>query len=134
LLKEALDSIQSVRALPRHAAQFYRPIDGVLLGVPELNVLRPRAYVFAYYTSWSDPSSVDTAFKDLLPAINDHYRPNGVCILDQTFISRYAGKVETKVHKGSPLMHFFNHLILALSRRPTYFVDLGKYITGDYGD
>jgi len=131
-LKDTLDSIQSVRSLPRHAAVYYPPTGGVMK-VLEKDVLRPRAYVFAFKSNWKNADSVDAALKDLLPGISDDYRPNGVCILDQGFIIRRAYKLDTIVFPQHALMHFFNHLVLTLSTRPIFSVDLSKYITEDYG-
>ena len=95
-LIDALESIQSVRSLPRKAAVAYFP-KGEVPKIIEGSVLRPRAYIFAYKSSWSDASSINKAFKEVITGIHDDLRPNGVCALDQGFIIRKPHTVETLV-------------------------------------
>jgi len=130
-LRDALKSVESVRALPRSAAILHLP-SGVA-EVPESQLLRPKGFVFAFKSSWSTPESADAAFRDLLPKVDDGYRPNAVCILDQCFMVRKAYTTETLVFREHALMHFFVFLSQSLERFPKYHMDLSRYFTDDYG-
>lgn len=130
-LRDALKSVESVRALPRSAAILHLP-SGVA-EVPESQLLRPKGFVFTFKSSWSTAESADVAFRDLLPEVDDRYRPNAVCILDQCFIVRKAYTTETLVFREHALMHFFVFLSQSLERFPKYHLDLSRYFTDDYG-
>lgn len=62
-LRDVLNSIQSVRALPRRAATFVS--GNAIQRVPEEHVLRPRAYAFAFKSNWADAQGVDSAFVEI---------------------------------------------------------------------
>ena len=79
-LRDALKSVESVRALPRNAAILHLPTG--VAEVPESQLLRPKGFVFAFKSSWTTAKGADAAFCDLLPQLDDRYRPNAVCILD----------------------------------------------------
>jgi hypothetical protein len=131
-LLDAMTSIQSVRELPRTAA-FYRTHDESV-PVPEDAVLRPRAIVFAYKTTWASPQAMDAAFKSCLEELEDSFRPNGVCALDQCFIVREPFKIKTGIFRRYALMHFFLFLTRSMARMPKYELDLSKYFSEQYGD
>jgi len=130
-LRDALKSVESVRALPRQAAILHLP-DGVA-EIPEAQLLRPKGFVFAFKSSWAEATGADTAFRDLLPEVDDRYRPNAVCVLNQCFIVRKAYSTETLVFSEHALMHFLVFLSQSLERFPKYHLDLSKYFTDDYG-
>lgn len=130
-LRDALKSVESVRGLPRRAAILHL-LTGVA-EIPESQLLRPRGFVFAFKSSWASAGAADAAFRELLPEVDDHHRPNAVCILDQCFIVRRAYTVETLVFPEHALMHFFVFLSQTLERFPKYHLDLSRYFTDDYG-
>lgn len=130
-LRDALKSIESVRALPRQAAILHLPTG--VAEIPESQLLRPKAFVFAFKSSWTSPVGADAAFRNLLPEVDDRYRPNAVCILDQSFIVRRAYTTETLLFPEHALMHFFVFLSQTLERSPKYHLDLSKYFAEDYG-
>jgi hypothetical protein len=130
-LKDAMASIESVRKLPRIAAlskngNKFEP-------VPEKEVLRPRGLIFAYKSAWSNFDSCVSAFVELLDELEDDYRPNGVCILEQGFLLRRPFSKETIRFNEHFLLHFFMFLVSTISNRPQYHLDLIKYFTEDYG-
>ena len=130
-LRDALKSVESVRNLPRNAAVLHLPTG--MAEIPESQLLRPKGFVFAFKSSWTAVESADSAFRDLLPEVDDRYRPNGLCILEQCFIVRKAYTTETLVFPNHALMHFFVFLSQCLERFPKYHLDLSKYFTEDYG-
>lgn len=130
-LRNALKSIASVRVLPRGAAILSFPTG--VAEVPESRLLRPKGFVFAFKSSWNSAGGADNAFRELLPEVDDRYRPNAVCILNQCFIVRKAYSTETLLFPEHALMHFFVFLSQSLERFPTYHLDLSKYFTEDYG-
>lgn len=131
-LRDSLDSIAKVRALPRAAAIMYDA--GHMIAVREEDVLRPRGFVFAFRSSWSTPEGADKAFQDLLPGVDDALRPNAVCALNQCLIIRRAYTTETILFSEHSLMHFVVFLVQTMDKRPRYQVDLKKYFREDYGD
>lgn len=131
-LGDALKSLQSVRALPRKAAVLFT--DNQILSVDEASVLRPRAFVFAFKSSWTTAESAEKTFCDVIDGIDDSLRPNGVCILDQGFIVRKAFKTETILFPNYALMHFFVFLVQTIDHFTKYQVDLSKYFNEDYGN
>lgn len=130
-LKDALASIQSVRDLPRKAAITVR--GNLMARIPEEDVLRPRAYVFAFRSKWKGPEGVRRAFVDVIADVNDNLRPNGLCIMSQACLIRRAYTLDTIPFFEHPLMHFFVALVRAMDSRPTYMVDQSKYFDEDYG-
>lgn len=130
-LRDAMTSIQSVRSLSRTAAMAATPLG--FAPVPEDKVLRPRALVFAFKSLWSSSSGTDNAFKELLSEIPDAVRPNGVCTMNQCFITRRPYKTETLIFDQHPLLHFFLFLVKTMDRFRRYRVDFSKYFTEDYG-
>lgn len=130
-LRDAMKSIESVRSLPRTAA-IIQGIGG-FQRVPEDKVLRPRALVFGYQSTWKTAESFSNAFTNLLDEFDDDNRPNGVCALNQAFIIRRPYKTETILHSSHPLMHFFIFLVRIIVNRPNLQVDLSQYFTEDYG-
>jgi len=130
-LRDALRSIETVRALPRTAAILHLPTE--VVEVPEAKLLRPRGFVFGFKSSWATAASADAAFRELIAEVDDRYRPNAMCILDQCFIVRRAYTTETIVFSRHVLMHFFVFLSQSLEGFPKYYLDLSKYFTEDYG-
>lgn len=129
-LRDAMKSLASVRALPRKAATL--EIDGKRSPVGEDQVLRPRAFVFAYRSRWASAESAKKAFEELLPQFEDDVRPNGVCALDQIFLVRRQYTTQVRAYRKHMLLHFFLFLVKAIDSRPRYRADLSKYITEDY--
>lgn len=130
-LRDALNSIQSVRTLPRKAATF--ATGSAIQPVSEEHVLRPRAYALAFKSDWKDAQGVEKAFVEIAEEFNDDVRPNGVCVIDQACVIRKPFTLETILFSEHPLMHFFIHLVRAMDTRPPYTVDLSQYFTEDYG-
>jgi hypothetical protein len=130
-LRDSMTSIEKVRSLRRVAAMDNAA--GRLTPIEEARVLRPRGLVFAFKSSWASPAAVDTVFRELLTEFNDDHRPNGVCLLDQCFITRRPYKTETVMHSEHALLHFFLFLVRSMDRFPRKRVDLSKYFTDDYG-
>jgi hypothetical protein len=130
-LRDAVNSIQSVRTLPRRAAI---AISGNVIGaIPEEHVLRPRAYLFAFKSDWKEPESVQRAFVEVVAEIHDDLRPNGLCVIDQACVIRKAFTLDTLLFTQHALMHFFVYLVRAMDSRRGYMVDLSRYFTEDYG-
>jgi hypothetical protein len=127
-LKHALKSIQSVRRLPNLAALMHK--DGKFYEANK--VLKPRAFVFAYDSKWKNIDSLNKGFQDVLLEIDDSLRPNGLCVLKQSFIVRKAFKTETVSFNSQPLMHFFSFLVRTIDNFGNYHVDLSKYLTEDF--
>ncbi len=130
-LRDAIESLQTVRELPRKAAAFLS--GNTELHVPENQVLRPRAYVFGFKSDWENVEGVNKAFIEICQSIPDELRPNGVCVLDQALIVRKAYTLETLIFEKFALMHFFVSLLRSIDGRPRYMVELSKYFTDDYG-
>jgi len=130
-LRNALESVASVRKLPRTAALVGEGKRDVR--IPEDQVLRPRGFIFAFKTSWQSSESADTAFRELLAEQDDSLRPNGVCILDQCFSARKPYTTTTRVYIQHALMHFFVFLSQSIDRYPRYRLDLTQYFREDYG-
>jgi hypothetical protein len=131
-LADAMTSIQSVRELPRTAAFYRTPRE--TFRVPDHAVLRPRALIFAYKTTWSSPESANAAFVSCLENVADPFRPNGICVLDQCFIVRKPYETTTEVYRTHALMHFFLFLTRSMARMPRYELDLSQYFSEQYGD
>lgn len=104
-LEHALSSLQSVRNLPRTAALINQGNN--IYSVDEKDVLRPRAFVFAFKSSWKTANSAEKSFCNVISNIDDSLRPNGISILNQCFIIRKAFRTETILFTKYPLMHFF---------------------------
>lgn len=130
-LRDAMGSLASVRCLPRRAATIQ--LNGRLAPVAEDKVIRPRAFVFAYKSSWSTFDSLRAAFIELLGEFDDDVRPNAVCALDQAFVARRPYTVDVQAYGDHALLHFFLFLVKAMDSRPRYRTDLTKYFTEDYG-
>lgn len=122
-LKDSMETIQSVRELPRIAA----------IVEPGTHLLRPRGLVFAFRSSWVSAVALDESFRALLDEFSDSIRPNAVCTLNQGFVVRRPYKTETILFQEYPLLHFFLFLVKTMDRYPRYRVDLAKYFTDDYG-
>ena len=131
-LRDSLESISKVRALPRTAAIRYD--SNHMVSLREDETLRPRGFVFAFKSSWATPESAEKAFQDLLSEFDDSLRPNAVCALDQCLIIRRAYTTETILFKEHALMHFVVFLVQTMDKFPRYQVDLKKYFREDYGD
>lgn len=126
-LRDAMGGIESVRKLPRKAGIIQTPLQEII-EIPEDHVLRPRAFVFAFQSSWKTAESADKAFSDLLnEEFEDEVRPNAVCILNQCFIHRTPFTTDTQVFAEYPLMHFFMFLSQSLDTFPKWQVDLNSY-------
>jgi len=93
----------------------------------EGSVLRPRGFVFAFKTKWKDVSTIDSCFREVIEPIDDHCRPNGVCVIDTCLIRRVPHTLETRVHTDHPLLHFFTFLLHSIQTMPAWLVDLEKY-------
>jgi hypothetical protein len=130
-LADALDSLQSVRKLPRQAAVIVS--GNATAHVPEAKVLRPRAYVFGFKSDWADAQGLIKAFVELSGGIPDDLRSNGVCALNQALVVRKAFTLDTIVFDKYALMHFFVYLLRSMDGRPRYLVDMSKYFTDEYG-
>ncbi len=130
-LRDAMKSLESVRSLPRKAAIFQDARS--IHGIPEEKVLRPRAFVFGFRSSWKSFSTLNSTFTDLLDEFHDDDRPNGVCALNQGFTIRRPYTTNTITFTDHGLMHFFVFLNRTISNRPNYQVNLSKYFTDDYG-
>lgn len=130
-MDDALESIKTVRSLPRQAATF-QVVNGVQ-HINEKDVLRPRAFVFAFKSNWRSFDSCNKSFKESITVTNDDLRPNAMCILNQGFLIRRAYTEQTILFKEFPLMHFFMFLVQTMMYRPRYNVDLSKYFVEDYG-
>jgi len=130
-LRDALASLASVRSLPRTAASVL--VAGRMEAVAEENVLRPRALVFAFKSSWSGFDGCQSAFVELLAEFADDLRPNGVCVLDQGFLLRKPYTTNVQSYVEHSLLHFFLFLVKAMDGRPRYRTDLSKYFAEDYG-
>ena len=129
-LRDAMASLATVRSLPRKAARV--EIDGALLSFPEKNVLRPRALVFGYKSTWRTPETYSRAFVGLLSEFEDDLRPNGACALDLAFLSRRPHTTHAHAYDEHTLLHFFLFLVKTIDSRPRYRPDLSMYITEDY--
>lgn len=130
-LDDALESLQTVRRLPRQATVLVS--GNATSHVPEMNVLRPRAYVFGFRTGWTDAHGLNKAFIELSTPIHDDLRSNGVCALNQALVVRRAFTLDTLVFDKFALMHFFVYLLRSIDGRPRYMVDMSKYFTDEYG-
>lgn len=130
-LEDAARSIQTVRSLPRKAAIFFA--GNQALNLDEQQVLRPRAFIFAFKSSWATAESAENTFRAVLNDIDDSLRPNGVCILDQCFIVRKPFSIETIRFPKYALMHFFVFMVQAIDNFTRHHVDLTQYFTEDYG-
>jgi len=130
-LRNAMDSLASVRRLPRRAASIQ--LHDRLVPVAEDKVLRPRAFVFAYKSGWSTPDALCAAFIDLLGEFSDDLRPNAVCALDQAFAARRPYTTDIQTYVEHSLLHFFLFLVKTIDLRPRYRTDLTKYFVEDYG-
>lgn len=130
-LRHAMESIESVRKLPRQAAT--TQVGDKFLLVPEDKVLKPRALVFGYKSSWRSVDGLRNAFEDLLHEFDDSNRPNGVLALDQAFVFRRPFTENMVTYDEHTLLHFFVFLVMNIDNRPTHGVDLTKYFTEDYG-
>ena len=126
-LRDSLANIESVRALPRDAVLWHS--SGV---EPTGKVLRPRGLVFGFKSSWSNAQEFQNAFVDLLGEINDSFRPNAVCALDQLVLVRRPFTVDAIEYREYPLLHFFLFLVKTMDRFPPYRVDIHKYFTEQY--
>jgi hypothetical protein len=131
-LRDSLESISKVRALPRTAAIRYD--SDHMVSLREEDTLRPRGFAFAFKSSWAAPESAETAFRDLLPEFDDSLRPNAVCALDQCLIIRRAYTTETILFRDHALMHFVVFLVQTMDKFPRYQVDLNHYFREDYGE
>jgi hypothetical protein len=131
-LRSALSCIASVRMLPRKAAIRYDTDHKIALREEE--TLRPRGFVFAFKSSWASPESAEKAFRDLLGDVEDRFRPNATCLLDQCLIIRKPFTTETILFKEHVLLHFFMFLVRTMDIFPRYHVDLEKYFEEYYGD
>jgi len=132
-LQDALSSIESARRLPRNAAMAHIAGGGVI-AVPEDQLLRPRGFVFGFKSSWATLENASQAFAELLDNVDDHFRPNAVCMLDQGLIIRKRFTTERILFPEYPLLHFFIFLVHLMDSFPQYHVDLSKYFTEDYGE
>ncbi|HVY05177.1 MAG TPA: DUF6602 domain-containing protein [Burkholderiales bacterium] len=130
-LRDAMRSLASVRSLPRKAAQLQ--VNGNLAPIEESLVLRPRAFVFAFKSTWAAIQGCEAAFVDLLSEFEDDLRPNAVCILDSGFVVRTPYTTAVTSYGDHPLLHFFQFLVKTLDIRPRYRTDLSKYFSEDYG-
>jgi hypothetical protein len=130
-LRDGLESVASVRKLPRTAALVGEGKRDVR--IPEEQVLRPRGFVFAFQTSWQSPESADQAFRELLAEQDDSLRSNGMCILEQCFSVRKPYTTTTRVYAQHALMHFFVFLSQSIDKYPRYRLDLTQYFREDYG-
>jgi hypothetical protein len=130
-LRDAIKSIESVRALPRAAA--LSKSGNRFVPVSEDQVLRPRALVFAFRSTWASFDSCQKAFVDLLNEVSDDNRPNGVCVLKQGFMIRRPFTTSLIPYVDHALMHFFMFLVRTIGNRPQYHVDISKYFSDDYG-
>lgn len=101
--------------------------------IAEEKVLRPRAFVFAFKSSWSGLEGCRSAFVEEIGEICDDLRPNGVCILDQGFIVRRPFTTNVVSYVEHSLLHFFLYLVKIIDLRPRYRTDLSKYFEEDYG-
>jgi hypothetical protein len=131
-LADAMKSIESVRSLPRTAAM--AQIGHRFQLVPENEVLRPRAFVLSFKTSWRSLASCQKAFTTLLDSIHDDNRPNGVCIINKGFLLRRAYTTTVTPHPEQGLLHFFLFLVRTMGKMPQYHVDLSRYFSDDYGE
>ena len=130
-LRDAMKSLSSVRQLPRRAAVLL--INGVVTPVAEKSVLRPRALVFAFRSSWKQFDGCRSAFVNLLAEFKDDVRSNGVCLLEQGFVARRPYTTDVVTYEEHSLLHFFLFLIKAIDVRPRYRTDLTRYFAEDYG-
>lgn len=129
-LKDAIQSIQSVRALPRKAA--FDLQGNKRVAIDEAKLLRSRAFVFAFKSSWVDANAAKKALTELLETIDDDLRPNGVCILDQCIMARKPFTTQLNTRTEHVLMHFFTFLLRAIDDFPKHNVDLYRYFAEDY--
>ncbi len=129
-LRDAMASLASVRSLPRKAARL--EINGALLKVPEKEVLRPRAFIFAFKASWRSSEAFGKAFLELLSETGDDLRPNAACALDLAFLARRPYSLDVRKYEEHMLLHFFLFLVKSLESRPRYRPELSKYIAEDY--
>lgn len=131
-LRDSTSSIATVRSLPRTAAILYDTDHKIIFN--EEATLRPRGFIFAFKSDWASPENADKAFREVLLDIDDRYRPNSVCILDQCLLIRRPFTTETIIFREHVLMHFFMFLVHTMDTFPKYQVDLEKYFDEDYGD
>ncbi len=130
-LRDAMKSIETVRSLPRGAATLQ--IGERLVLIPEKKVLRPRALIFGFKSTWTAIDGCRKAFIELLDDFGDSVRPNGVCALDHGFVVRKPYTTDTVLFVEHALMHFFVFLVMNMGNRPKYGVDLTQYFSDDYG-
>ena len=104
------------------------------IALREEETLRPRVFVFAFKSSWASPESAGKTFRDLLGDVDDRFRPNAICLLDQCLIIRKPFTTETILFKEHVLLHFFMFLVRTIDIFPRYHVDLEQYFEEYYGD
>ena len=126
-LRDAIRQIQSVRGLENQASFIYSR--GEVMKVPAHSggVLRPRGFVFAYKSKWKTVESINKAFLQTIKELDDAYRPNGVCVINQCLIRRIPFQLETRVHESDPFLHFFMFLLHLIQTMPAWLVDMEKY-------
>jgi len=130
-LRDAIESLASVRCLPKKAASVL--VNGRLAGVEDGLVLRPRALVFAFKSGWTSLDGFRRSFDELLSEIQDDDRPNGVCLLEHAFVMRKPYTTDLVSFTEHSLLHFFLFLVKAMDTMPRYRTDLSKYFSEDYG-
>lgn len=126
-LADAVRQIESVRRLKNEASFQYSR--GVVIKIPAMDqaVLRPRGLVFAFKTTWKDVVTIEKTFKEIVAPIDDHFRPNGVCVIDKCLIRRMPYTLDTRIYSEHPFFHFFVFLLYLIQTMPSWLVDLEKY-------
>ncbi len=125
-LTDSIENIASVRRLSITAAMTYEA--GHPIQLDEESVLRPRALIFGYKSSWANIENARKAFVEILEETNDKHRPHCMCVLDQGLVVRQAYKTDTNVYSNHVLMHFFLFLLRLVDSFTVWRVDLSKYI------
>ena len=124
-LQDAIRQIESVRKLTQTAAIRYE--HGMKHTISGGGLLRPRAMVFAFKSSWKEPTSLQTAFRELVDTVHDDYRPNAVCAVDQCIAIRNPYTTDTTLFTDHPLLHFFVFALKCLDSFPDRVADLEQY-------
>ena len=125
-LKDCATNIESVRRLSRKAAVAYEA--GHSISIEEKSVLRPRAFVFGYKSKWANIGSMKEAFIDVIKDIDDEYRPNGLCALNQGLLARIPYSLNINSYNDDVLMNLYLFMLRVMDSFGMWRVDLSKYI------
>jgi hypothetical protein len=71
--------------------------------------------------------TIEKIFKEVIGPIDDHFRPNGVCVINKCLIRRLPYALDTRIYSQHQFFHFFVFLLYLIQTMPSWLVDLEKY-------